>query len=242
VADATYFGLRREDTSWCVVVLRDPRIRENLWWKFCETETTSVYREGRDYLKQLGYVIKSVTGDGFNGIRSAFLSIPYQMCQVHMERLVISGTTRKPQTEAGQVLLALTRTLPQTDSVIFNDRLIQFINKYRDFLNEKTTHHLSGEVSFTHAGVRYAYRSLVRLADHLFTYEKDKHIAKTTNSLEGYFSHLNEKIANHRGLTRFQKERVLNSTLLASTTAPSTAKLKLCYETLFQVRFFVPYA
>lgn len=109
VVDGTYFGERINKTDWCLVVFRDPKRKENLWWKFCDTETTSVYIEGREYLESLGYYIKSVTGDGFGGIRQAFSDIPYQMCQVHMERLVIQRVTKNPQTEAGVAILALTK-------------------------------------------------------------------------------------------------------------------------------------
>ncbi|NCN28496.1 MAG: hypothetical protein GW775_00820 [Candidatus Magasanikbacteria bacterium] len=56
---------------------------------------------------------------------------------------------------------------------------------------------------------------------YLFTYAANTHIAKTTNSLEGRFSHINEVIAIHRGLSKQQKKKVINSLLLASTIAPN---------------------
>ena len=127
------------------MLARDPYNKENLWWMFTKSETTSVYRLMRDDLESLGYTILSVTGDGFGGIKQAFKGIPYQMCHVHMERIVIRGTTRNPQTEAGEVLLALVRTLYDTTSNLFHTRLTQYIEKYRDFLNEKTINPVTGE-------------------------------------------------------------------------------------------------
>ncbi|NCS71795.1 MAG: hypothetical protein GW775_00810 [Candidatus Magasanikbacteria bacterium] len=97
VVDATYFGERIEGTSWCVVVARDHEQGEDLVWRFASTESTSVYASIRAELEDLGYSIQSVTGDGFSGIRSAFHGIPYQMCHVHMERIVTRGTTKNPQ-------------------------------------------------------------------------------------------------------------------------------------------------
>lgn len=226
VVDATYFGLRKEQTSWCLVVFRDPKSKENIWWKFCDTETTSVYREGEEYLESLGYTIKSVTGDGFEGIKQAFSGIPYQMCHVHMERLVVKGTTKNPQTEAGQILLAIVKTLKETDRETFRKRLQIFLEKYRDFLNEKTTHPISGETSLTHEGVVFAFKSLIRFEPFLFTYKQNKNIPRTTNSLEGHFSHIKDILTVHRGLSKDQKEKVLNSILLASTIAPTKEKLK----------------
>lgn len=226
VADATYFGERTEDTSWCVAVVRDPHAKENLVWECADTETTSLYTALKEHLLQQGYTICSVTADGFSGIQSAFAGIPYQMCLVHMERLVTRGTTKHPQTEAGIVLLALTRTLHSTDSSTFNNRLNAYIVKYSDFLNEKTTNPLTGEQYWTHKELRLAVMSLVRYRRYLFTFEQNKKIPKTTNSLEGHFSHLNEVVAIHRGLSRPQKQKMLNSLLLASTVAPTIKKLK----------------
>jgi len=77
VTDATYWGERKEETSWCLAVVRDPIKKENLVWQFAQTESTSLYRGLRDQLEELGYTILSVTADGFSGIRSAFYDIPY---------------------------------------------------------------------------------------------------------------------------------------------------------------------
>lgn len=226
VVDATYFGERLEKTSWCVAVLRDPRTKENLVWQFAETETTSLYVDLKQQLIDLGYTILSVTADGFSGIQSAFFGISFQMCQVHMERLVTRGTTRNPQTEAGMVLLSLVRTLHVTDSHTFHRRLDMYIAKYRDFLNEKTTNPVTGERYWTHKELRSAVMSIIHYRKYLFTFEHNKKIPKTTNSLEGHFSHINEIIAVHRGLSRHQKQKVLHTIFLASTIAPTKGKLR----------------
>jgi hypothetical protein len=226
IVDATYFGERKEETCWCVVVARDMYKKEDLWWSFTKTETASVYRQMREELEALGYIIISVTGDGFGGIRTAFFGIYFQMCQVHMERLVIKGTTRNPKLEAGAVLLALVRNLHDTDSNTFQRRIKQYIEKYRDFLNEKTFNPITGEQYWTHKELRGSVFSLVRLQKYLFTYEHNRKIPKTTNSLEGHFRHINEVIAIHCGLAREQKEKVLHTILLAGTVAPGEEILK----------------
>lgn len=225
VADTLYFGERTNQTSWCVSVIRDPRRRENLWWQFGQTEAGGTYLEGRQYLEGLGYDIASVTGDGFGGLRTAFSGVPFQMCQVHMERIVIQGTTRRPELEAGRVLLAMAKRLHETDGLTFENRLYQYIERYRKFLNEKTRHPISGEWSWTHESVRQAVQSLVRLKQYLFTFETDHRIPKTTNSLEGHFSHIRDIVEIHRGLSRKHKERVLHSIFLAGSIAPKKKKL-----------------
>lgn len=227
VADALYFGERLEKTSWCAICFRDPKQKENLWWTFTQNETTSVYLTGRRYLENLGYEIKSVTGDGFSGLRQAFSNIPFQMCHVHMERIVIAGTTRKPILEAGKALLALVRLLHQKiDGETFKYYLQKYLNKYRVFLNEKTINPITGETFLTHEPLYRATLSLVRFLPYLFTFEKNKNISRTTNSLEGHFSHIRDVVGVHRGLSRPQMEKVLHSIFLASTIAPTRKKLK----------------
>lgn len=225
VADALYFGERNEDTSWCAVVFRDPKEKENLWWNFGKTETTSIYSKGRVALEELGYQIRSLTGDGFSGLRAAFFGIPFQMCQVHMERIVTAGTTKHPQLEAGRVLLALIHTLHETDRLTFTVRVRHYMDRYGNFLNERTTSLISGETFFTHEPLRKAALSLVRFLPYLFTFEQDSNIPKTTNSLEGHFSHIRDIVEVHRGLRKSHKEKVLSSIFLASTIAPTDEKL-----------------
>lgn len=227
MADALYFGERTEKTSWCPIVFRDPKEKENLWWNFFKTETTSAYLEGRDYLEKLGYVILSVTGDGFGGLRVVFKDIPFQMCHVHMERIITKGTTKKPILEAGKALLALVKTLHQgIDSESFKNYLNKYLEKYRDFLNEKTINPLTEKTDWTHEPLRKAAFSLLHFLPHLFTFEKNKNISRTTNCLEGHFSHVRDIFRIHRGLKRKTAEKFLNSIFLASTIAPSKKKLK----------------
>jgi hypothetical protein len=224
--DALYFGERTEDTSWCAVCFRDPNRKENLWWSFGKTETTGIYLQGRAYLENLGYTILSVTGDGFGGLRTAFSDISLQMCHVHMERIVIHSTTRKPILEAGQTLLALIKTLHYSDAFTFKNYFKKYVEKYQSFLNEKTINLLTGEKTLTHEPLHRAVLSIMRFLPYLFTFEKDENISRTTNSLEGHFSHVRDIVGVHRGLSRSHLEKVLNSIFLASTIAPSKKKLE----------------
>ena len=40
VVDATYFGSRKDNTSWGVILFRDSDKKENLWWSYVEHEST----------------------------------------------------------------------------------------------------------------------------------------------------------------------------------------------------------
>ncbi len=148
------------------------------------------------------------------------------MCQVHMERIIIVGTTRRPELDAGKSLLALAKALHTMDGKTFKYYVEQYLLKYRDFLNEKTLNENTGQSYFTHEPLRKAALSLVRFLPFLFTFEAHKDIPKTSNSLEGHFSHMRDIVEIHRGLERKHKKRVLHSILLASTIAPTQGKLR----------------
>jgi len=213
VVDATYFGKRKEGTSWGVILFRDKTRKENLWWRFVDQEKLIYYKEGREYLENLGYTIKSVTSDGFLGLTRVFDNIPFQICQFHTKKTYIRYLTNNPQTERGKILLALVKTLSKTNYIIFRDRLRKYIIHYQDVLNQKT-HHPSGEWSYTYENIRSTLNTLSKYIDYLFTYERDKRIPKTTNTCEGYFSHAKDIVRIHRGMSKVFKEKVIERIFL----------------------------
>ncbi len=225
VVDALYFRKKKHVTPWCAVVFRDPTQKENLWWGFGPVESTHLYGQGRTELEALGYTLLGVTGDGLAMIRKVFTDIPFQMCLVHMERIVIRKITRNPQTEAGKVLLALTRTLRDTPSVFWRERLAQYVQRYRDFLNERTYHPESGTSSWTHQELRSAVLSLKQFEPFLFTHETVRQLPQTSNSLEGHFGHIRDIVRVHRGISDALLRKVLCAIFLASTIAPKKKKV-----------------
>ena len=216
VVDATYFGKRKNGTSWGVILFRDSLKKENLWWKFVDQEKVVHYLEGKIHLEQLGYTIKSVTADGFLGLNKVFYGIPFQICQFHTKKTCIRYLTNNPQTEQGKTLLALVKTIPYTNYLIFRDRLRKYIIHYQDTLNQKTEHP-SGEWSYTFENVRSALNTLSKYIDYLFTYSKDKKIPKTSNTAEGYFSHVKDVVRIHRGMSKCFKEKVITRIFLNSS-------------------------
>lgn len=217
VVDGTYFGETGTPNAFCLVVFRDEENQEDVWWKFCEVETYEVYREGRDYLESLGYIIKGVTADGLPLIRNAFRGIPFQMCLVHMERIIIRGTTKFPILEAGKVLLALSSTLHTTNKSELHTRVMKYKEMYWDFLHEKAISVTTGTPWFVHKNLLQAFKSFLNLFPYLFTYEKDKRISKTSNSLEGHFRHISVRVSVHAGLSLKRKQKLITAILLNSS-------------------------
>jgi hypothetical protein len=216
VVDATYFGKRKNGTSWGVILFRDSKRKENLWWKYVKNERVVDYLEGKVFLENLGYKIISVTGDGFLGLPKLFLGISFQICQFHTKKTCIRYLTNNPQSEAGQVLLALAKTIPYTNYLTFKVRLQKYIVSYSVLLQEKTFHP-SGNWSYTYENLRSVIFTLSKYIDYLFTYEKDRLIPKTTNSCEGYFSHLKDIVRIHRGISLLLKQKVIDRIMLNSS-------------------------
>ena len=217
VVDGTYFGTTGTLNAFCLVVFRDEENKENVWWKFCEVETYDVYKEGKDYLTSLGYVIKGVTADGLPLIRNVFKDIRFQMCLVHMERIIIRGTTKYPILEAGKVLLAISSTLHTTSKDELRSRIIKYKEMYWEFLNEKAVSLTTGIPWIVHRELLRAFKSFYNLFPYLFTYESDSRISKTSNSIEGHFHHINVRVSVHHGLSLQRKQKLITAILLNSS-------------------------
>jgi len=218
VVDATFFG-KRETNQWGVTVFRDWNEKENLWWKFVDEEGVFTYKEGRNFLEVTGYEILSVTCDGFRGLINVFNGIPIQFCHFHQKQIIQRYVTRNPRLEAGIELLEIVKALPSITEKEFTILLKEYLFKYKQFLDEKTTDPLSGRWSFTHKRLRSAIKSLTVNLPHLFTYRKYPHlnIPTTTNTLESHFSHLKDILRIHRGLSRKMKEKFIHTVFLNSS-------------------------
>jgi hypothetical protein len=206
-----------------VILFRDSDRKENIWWKYVDHETALEYENGKKEIELLGYTIQSVTSDGFLGLPRVFGDIPFQMCQFHMKQIVVRNVTLNPKTDAGQVILAIAKTLTQTTQEDFDRRLRDFHVKYIDFISEKTTHP-DGSKSWTHEGVRSAYMSLLHWRAYLFTYLDHPRMPNTTNTCDGHFSHIKDIVRIHRGLSKSFKQKVLDAIFLESTIAPKKKK------------------
>ncbi len=63
---------------------------------------------------------------------------------------------------------------------------------------------------YTHKHLHQAATHLINAIPHLFSYLNDEQIPKSTNQIEGYFSHLKEKLTLHRGLRFDAKKNFIN--------------------------------
>lgn len=197
------------------MVFRDVYQKENLLWKFVDYETIALYQEGIEKLKSHGFEILGIVADGRRGIFKAFPGIPVQMCQFHQKQIVKRYLSLNPILPAGKELKEIVNLLHQTDEASFTFWLGNWFLKWRNFLNEKTENPITGRKQFTHGRLRSAYNSLKSNLPYLFTYEKYLRLKmpNTSNSLDGTFSHLKDKIRIHRGLRIDRKKKLIEELL-----------------------------
>lgn len=204
--DGTYFG------HWgCLLVFKE---RTNIiYWDFVVRENYFNYTLNLGRIKELGYDVLGVTSDWHGSLVSAVKwalpDVPHQRCLVHTQRLCRRLLTKHPETEAGENLLELVSLL--NDIKTSGDRsawvawLLRFEKRYGEFINQRTSGlNQEGKKGwwFTHRNLRRAFMTLKKSLDNLFIYLENPNIEKDTNGLESEFSHLEDKLANRRGLRR----------------------------------------
>ncbi len=199
IVDTTYFS------QFGLMVFRASNLKENLLWKIVDHETNDEYRSGIQELINDGWEVLAIIADGKPGLGKLFPDIPFQLCQFHQFQTVTRYISKNPKLEASQELRAIMFDLKQTTKASFEFWINQWHEKWKEFLAEKTIDLSTGKYSFTHKRLRQAFFGIRRNLDLLFTFEvhiKTIKIPNTTNSLDGYFSHLKSKLSVHRGASK----------------------------------------
>ncbi|MEK7070419.1 MAG: hypothetical protein AAB966_01295 [Patescibacteria group bacterium] len=175
----------------------------------------ATYYYGRKILENKGWVFTSAVVDGRRGMTTVFSDIPVQICQFHQMKTVTKYLTRRPETVAGQELRAIMLGLPRNNKKEFEKLLKGWYLKWKSFVNEKTYITDTRYWHYTHKNVRSAYMSLERNLAYLFTYQKypELHIPNTTNSIDGFFSHLKSRVSIHRGLRKDRRYKLIQEIL-----------------------------
>jgi hypothetical protein len=213
IFDATHIG---EDL---LLTAREPNLGVNLAWSWIESENKESYAELKRNIEARGFVFLGVVLDGRTGIPRVFDGIPVQICQFHQLKIIQRKLTLRPETEAGQTLLSIGLTITKkTEKMLFKE-LIDWYEKYQNFINEKI--HILGtrRWRYTHRRVRSAYLSLKRNLPYLYTYQKypELNIPNTTNSLDGYWGRLKNLLSAHRGKTKERMKKIATEILRKQT-------------------------
>jgi len=211
VLDATFFK-----RIFGVLVIRAPHLKRNIYWKEIASETISEYLRARIAVEEMRFRIKAVVLDDRPGVRNLFLDVPVQMCHFHQKLILNRYLTLRPKLEASQELRVICSNLCRTNQNEFTKKLEAWHAKWEEFLKERSINPEDPKRWFyTHRRVRSAYRSLKTNLPYLFTYldYPELNIPNTTNSLDGYFTHLKELTRIHRGTKRELKSKIINEIL-----------------------------
>lgn len=213
VADTTFWG-----RQYGVMVFRSWTLKKNIWWDEVKSEKVAHYHYARKHLESLGWCFIAAVIDGRRGLASVFKDIPVQVCQFHQLQTVTKYLTRRPKTNAGKELRTLALTLTKTNEVNFTKALLDYEQKWKLFLEEKTVILGLNRPQYTHKNVRSALRSLKTNLVNLFAYQRypELGIPNTTNTIDGYFASVKKKTAAHHGLRRDRRFRVISELLSSS--------------------------
>lgn len=202
--DATYFE------QFCLVCYQNNDDGYTQLIRFTDGEHFTEIKEDLDNLIKLGLRIESVTTDGhksiLKAIKKSLPDVAVQRCLVHMQRMCMLWLTRFPKHEAAQELRAIVLLLLKIKT--FNDRLAwiqkleQWYQHHKDYIQEKTINVQNGKYWYTHKLLRRSYFSIKRALPNMFHYLANPAIPATTNGIEGFFSHLKNHLDLHRGLTK----------------------------------------
>lgn len=167
VADVTFFT-----RSYGIVVIREPNLKKNIYWKEVSTENPEIYWQARNRIEQQGFTLKAAVIDGKRGVKEVFLDLPVQMCQFHQIAIINRYLTGKPKLEAGKELRSIALALTDSTENEFTDLLDNWYDKWKEFLKEKSINIETGKLHYTHKRLRSAHRSLKTNLPYLFTYRK----------------------------------------------------------------------
>ena len=201
--DATYF------TRFCVVCYQDDFDGYTQLIRFSDGEHYEEIKEDLANLITLGIQIESITSDGHkSALKAIKKSVPnaiVQRCLVHIQRMCLLWLTRYPRHVAGQELrhlvLLILKIETENDRIYWTREFFKWHEAHKDYLNERTYKEETGRYWYTHKLLRRSYITIKRALPNMFHYLSNPKIPKTTNGIEGYFSHLKNHLDLHRGLT-----------------------------------------
>lgn len=205
--DTTYWG-----RNFGLMVIKDALRNKILWRKYVQHETIADYIEGVEWLRSNGFQIYGVVCDGMKGLFKALAPIPVQMCQVHQQRIIRLYLTSRPELEASQELLKISKTLTCSDKDSFINAFEMWYDKWKTFLAERTVDKNTGKKHYTHKRLRSAYLSLKRNMPYLWTFEDypQNTIPRTNNALEGTFTDIKSKLRVHSGIKKSNRVKFLD--------------------------------
>lgn len=166
----------------------------------------------------LGIKIGGITCDGdkslLKAIRKVCPKVPVQRCLVHIQRMCKIWLSAYPKSEAGFELREIVCKLHFIDDEVKKQywikEFLDWFEKHKDFLNEKSYSLETGRYWYTHKMVRRCFSVIRKALPNMFTFMQNHKIQKTTNGIESFFGHLKGNLNIHRGLAESRRKNLFN--------------------------------
>jgi hypothetical protein len=229
VPDVLLLDGTRVDTAVCLIA-RTPRYVSN--WQWAPWESSATWGTLLATLPPPAVVVC----DGQKGVLLAIArhwpEARIQRCLFHVWQNVRAKLTLRPQTTAGQELLAHFRAIWQVETAeqaaVWRLVFTHLYAAHLSFITERTyvAQPLPGQRKwwYTHRGVRSAYRQIAGLlaSRQLFTFLDRsltaEAVPRTTNHVEGGINaQLKEQLKLHRGLNQPHQQRLVDWYLYGRT-------------------------
>ena len=145
--DGTFF-----ENKVCLVLYKDANIKMTILYRLTDGEHLHELKEDLQNIKNVGICIESVTCDGarniINAVREVCPEAIIQRCTFHVAHEIGIWLTKKPESDAAQELLYLTKILScikdQQGAQLWMRAFIDWYTKYNDFINEKSVDEETG--------------------------------------------------------------------------------------------------
>lgn len=207
--DGTYFS-----NGLCLILYYDYDIQYVQLFRETNNEKFKEIKEDLENLKKLGVDVYSVTCDGHKAILKAVAKIypnaVIQRCLVHVKRQIKNYLSGNPKLVQSKELLVISQKITGIKAI---DQAAEWLlktdewyRKNKSFIEEKVFNEETKRWWYRHKSLHQAWGHLANALPHLFSYLNDEGIPYSSNQIEGYFSHLKEKLTLHRGL-RFEKKK-----------------------------------
>jgi transposase-like protein len=198
-----------------VVLIAIDEKGDPLAWKECLRETTVSWSQLFDEVKKQGFnhpvcIVSDAQKGLLLALKWSFGTVPHQRCMTHVVRLAHAWLTRRPKTKAGLELRDLISSLygiwTKNDALLFKEKFSLWLEKYDEFLKEKSVSLETGRLWYTHRKLRWVRTLIARSLPDLFTFLEMPNVPRTTNKLEGGInSPIKALIRHHRGMSTSHK-------------------------------------
>ena len=209
--DTTYWG-----HNWGVMLGLDDETGFPLYVALLRHERVQDYVDAVRSIEQRGYHIRGIVVDEIQSLFAEFSAYRVQMCQFHMQQIVMRYLTKRPKLIAAGELKDLVGRVTILRKDEFEDEYRQWKAQWWDMLNRRSTLK-SGKTQFTHKRLRSAMRSVDFYLPYLFTYQlpECRGMPNTNNKIEGVFTALKNSTRVHSGIPEENRKRFISGFFLA---------------------------